>query len=1549
MKRIDVDDSPHLALFAVRDIKTGEELRYDYGETSKYLPWRKKSKITNVRSTTNTDEASDDKDSLPKHEVEREVVKTQMPLISHSNDDTEHDSSQDKNHYDADDLESHDLSSSVSSQLTNPADSSSINSSLKSHDSIVHHEDIGSTHVHSSYIQSHGKSTDPGNSSEVLSADNNAPSMDDLDLLSTKQKILKHTERDDFRQGSLLCESSLLESKQKMCDGSLPTEQVLSSKLQMTKKCYVSLKRFCISKLKGGRFKVGQPGHIGRKRNNSKEHKRAEYISGLETVLESAPALNKDLIIRDVMEDQLEVDTVDDTIKQQYKEALKDRLQQLPDLSQHVSCTETIVQDDIPLLPPPPPPPKLRVQSLPPNWEFAKDLEGNVYYYHAKTRQTQWSLPVWDDCNSQNDVDIRTSLDEDKTATRNENTKSVTGNLLSMGTESEVIPPYVTDDLESTMYAATRVPSMNEDDLLAKVCISELWKWDKVDMNVTVGKIENINVTLESLFFMRGFLPDEVIDAYLHQLTVGLTGTIFINSTIMTAIANRQTETHGCLQEVNFQEYDCVIGAVNEGENHWILLIILPQEKMICYYNPMGETFLSLHTLMENWYFFMKERSDFMLDGNGTWRFNVLDHSKQLDSISCGVYVLKMAEMFLSGGDVQFVMTAEDLNQYRLHIGAVILRQCGLLNVHQSIVSKRSVKSTCGITNLLSPGQNTELDSGTNESQYSGIVKLSDGISVQQSSKVSQSSIGNNKVISSETIQTEPCTEETEVSCSDDGTTLAGNRSDDGENEEEAVHVDDNNKGLKGTRNPKRPCPFCGIFQSRLSRHILTKHRDNDEVKAAKQLPVKDRNQVLCNLKRRGYHQYNLMLMKEDDFDVNQIVKERQARKQREGDAMENRAMCSSCQGYFVKEHLKIHRIKCTAAEGTTITPTAIPLSAVRDDGYTEDYKADILSGFLDDTSGKFCKTDKYLKDFGFHSYRRFAARKDKNPQNRKNIMKHMRMLANLFFCFKSEAAKIGIDINATLDMFKMEHFTTFMDAIHVMAAKDDGGMKSGLKKNLGHLLKNVIRHIKGQHLLQGKRDELVKIEEFKTLFDYYRKEIFDGAEYNCIKNRQENLRRPQYLPLDDDVRRLRNYTLSGIAQMDDPYQILDVNEYPRLRDLVVARITLFNAKRGGEPSRLTLKEWNDEKDGVWLDETHKKKAKTSEELELFEIYKLSYQSGKSVCHMLPTLIPKDSWKAIRKLADPQIRQMAGVKPTNIYVFPNIQGSNFHVNGWNSVNKVCKQAGLTKEINATQMRHYMSTVFANLDVPETDRQAFYRHMGHSEEINKHVYQCPLAVQEITKVGKFFYLMDKDGIKAYPDSQSLPAKMQNADQEDVAGTSYDNSGGTDENTDITESDEDSGSSSSFGKAKRGKKRKNRVIKYSSSEDDSSPQSDDSSDEGNIQQKRGLKRKSKDEEIEEEIAELFRTRKKGRRYVQWSEKDSNTVKSYFKQYIQDVSKEGAKGRMPGFKDIKIFMELCPNVMAQESDFLTRRDIIKSKVFNERKKFRGIYEERKKKFSC
>jgi len=50
MKKILIDDTPHLALFALRNIYPGQEIRYDYGpdgDTYNSMPWRKVSRKTN--------------------------------------------------------------------------------------------------------------------------------------------------------------------------------------------------------------------------------------------------------------------------------------------------------------------------------------------------------------------------------------------------------------------------------------------------------------------------------------------------------------------------------------------------------------------------------------------------------------------------------------------------------------------------------------------------------------------------------------------------------------------------------------------------------------------------------------------------------------------------------------------------------------------------------------------------------------------------------------------------------------------------------------------------------------------------------------------------------------------------------------------------------------------------------------------------------------------------------------------------------------------------------------------------------------------------------------------------------------------------------------------------------------------------------------------------------------------------------------------------------------------------------------------------------------
>ena len=122
-------------------------------------------------------------------------------------------------------------------------------------------------------------------------------------------------------------------------------------------------------------------------------------------------------------------------------------------------------------------------------------------------------------------------------------------------------------------------------------------------------------------------------------------------------------------------------------------------------------------------------------------------------------------------------------------------------------------------------------------------------------------------------------------------------------------------------------------------------------------------------------------------------------------------------------------------------------------------------------------------------------------------------------------------------------------------------------------------------------------------------------------------------------------------------------------------------------------------------------------------------------------MIPKDSVEAMRKLADPVIRKEAGVLENNIFLFASTQMSELNVSGWHALKDVCKDLNLINPrlINATNNRHRVSTIYATLDLPQQEKQLFYTHMGHSEEMNREVYQAPLALMGLTKTGK--HLMD----------------------------------------------------------------------------------------------------------------------------------------------------------------------------------------------------------------
>lgn len=358
-----------------------------------------------------------------------------------------------------------------------------------------------------------------------------------------------------------------------------------------------------------------------------------------------------------------------------------------------------------------------------------------------------------------------------------------------------------------------------------------------------------------------------------------------------------------------------------------------------------------------------------------------------------------------------------------------------------------------------------------------------------------------------------------------------------------------------------------------------------------------------------------------------------------------------------------------------------------------------------------------------------------------------MRRLGSLKIQFKRELErnKENVEDIGAIEMFKRKHFNELEESIRTMTASDgitEGTMKYGLKNELKFLMKKASSILKADLLVKEKDDETKEVEKFEAVFEMRKHLIFSDAEYQLLKNRQLKTRKPQSLPIEGDVLKIKQFITTKTAELLQD-NVWNGTKFSLLRDLTVCRLTLFNARRGGEPCRLTLKEWAEAENDCWVPVHEVEKVNDPLEKELLKTTKIAYQTGKGNNRLVSLLIPQDSLEAVTTLTNATVRLSAGIHVSNNYVFPFSRQSLDHPSGWYCVNRVANLAGIedVSKMTATGMRHRASTLFAMLDVSDFERERFYDHMGHSGNINKHGYQAPLAVTAITKVGKQLYQFD----------------------------------------------------------------------------------------------------------------------------------------------------------------------------------------------------------------
>ncbi|KAJ8042915.1 hypothetical protein HOLleu_09799 [Holothuria leucospilota] len=181
-----------------------------------------------------------------------------------------------------------------------------------------------------------------------------------------------------------------------------------------------------------------------------------------------------------------------------------------------------------------------------------------------------------------------------------------------------------------------------------------------------------------------------------------------------------------------------------------------------------------------------------------------------------------------------------------------------------------------------------------------------------------------------------------------------------------------------------------------------------------------------------------------------------------------------------------------------------------------------------------------------------------------------MRRLALLYLRYKEHADVTAADTGTAMDMFRRSSHKSLEHSINVISKYDDDTVKSGLKIALKFLIPNAASVLESNYLISGEDAKAEEVAKFITVFNMKKKSLFCDASYQIEKARQTKLRKPSRLPLETDLIKVRSYTRDTMSKLvNDKNLIWDSKNCRLLRDTAVARLTLFNARRGGEPCNI--------------------------------------------------------------------------------------------------------------------------------------------------------------------------------------------------------------------------------------------------------------------------------------------------------------------------------------------------------------------------------------------
>lgn len=547
-------------------------------------------------------------------------------------------------------------------------------------------------------------------------------------------------------------------------------------------------------------------------------------------------------------------------------------------------------------------------------------------------------------------------------------------------------------------------------------------------------------------------------------------------------------------------------------------------------------------------------------------------------------------------------------------------------------------------------------------------------------------------------------------------------------------------------------CYLCNKKCLKMARHLELKHPSEVAVAKilAKEKNSSDRRKAFLELIRVGdfYHNMEvlsskngtLILCRRPPVDTVNIL------------TYNDFGPCPYCLGFMAKSFLLRHAKVCTSEK----SPNNISLKSVRTASNSlvnsmlfkgePKFRSQILDTFCNDKISAICRTDSVILGVGMLLFEKHA-----NSQ-KELIRQSMRQLGRLLQVIRGSNPKFT---NKELKYFiDPIHFDVIVNSVKTLckanmtpSEKTDYGIPS-LALKIGHSLRKCAAFLKGQSLRVGDFKVDKKLSSFLQLLDLeWEIRVSSNALSTLVKRK---INSATLLPLTEDLMKLNNFLAKEISI----FQVLLQNNpcetvaWLKLAQATLSRIILFNKRRGGEMSRITLSQYASNPN--WSEESTQElqESLTPLERELAKSMKLVQIPGKRG-RTVPVLLREEMVSAINLLIS--TRLSVGVNPHNPYIFarPNKDSLN-NIRGPDALRSVVERAGLIspQAITSTKLRKYTATVCQVFNLQERELDWLARHMGHDVRVHRDFYRLHESAVELTKISRILMTVDTGEVSKF---------------------------------------------------------------------------------------------------------------------------------------------------------------------------------------------------------